>query len=253
MAKRRAAVDSDDEDGYGSPQPATKRSRTADGSEDTDGEAPRATQRKANGKGKGKERATRDDASDMDEDDEDEPGMQEPDEDEEKKFEEENEERIRERLMNKTKVQGVSCVSRLCVLGVAGRLEPCVALRSILAMLGLHLDGIQGRRVCILDIRARYRQFTNKDAVWHLEWQETCPRLHQLDLLESHPFIFVTVGVPECLVLTTSCIGYRGNGYHRIHRDDPIHVPQIFDVLAGTSDQLHYWCVHPFLVRRRSS
>ena len=83
--------------------------------------------------------------------------MQEPDEDEEKKFEEENEERIRERLMNKTKVQGVSCAFRLCVLGVAGRLEPCGALRRTLVVLGLYLDGIQGRRACIWDICTRCR------------------------------------------------------------------------------------------------
>ena len=117
MAKRRALVESDDEDAYGSHEPASKRSRTAD-SEGTDEEVPRATNGGRSKRDKGKERAIVDDGSDMDEDD-DEVAIEQPDEDEEKKFEEENEERIRERLMSKAKVQGVSdpsisaCIRRM--------------------------------------------------------------------------------------------------------------------------------------------
>ena len=97
MAKRRAAADPDADDAYGV---APKRSRTAD----SDDDAPRATQGPSKRNGKGKERAEQVDISDDDDDE----AMQEPDADEEKKFEEENEERIRDRVMNKSKAQGVS-------------------------------------------------------------------------------------------------------------------------------------------------
>ncbi|KAI0755297.1 P-loop containing nucleoside triphosphate hydrolase protein [Daedaleopsis nitida] len=97
MAKRRTVADSDDENGS---EPVSKRSRTAES------DAEHQPQRRS-GKGsrKGKERTRNYEATDPDDDDDD-ATMQEPDEDEEKKFEEENEEKIRERLMNKTKTQG---------------------------------------------------------------------------------------------------------------------------------------------------
>ena len=54
-----------------------------------------------------------DDDGTRDEDDDDEGAVQEPDEDEEKQFEEENEEKIRAKLMNKPKTQGVGiCLTR---------------------------------------------------------------------------------------------------------------------------------------------
>ena len=58
--------------------------------------------------GKGKERARTEGSEGEEDDGDDLGGVAEPDEDEEKKFEEEHEERIRERLMSKSKTQGVS-------------------------------------------------------------------------------------------------------------------------------------------------
>ncbi|TBU45032.1 P-loop containing nucleoside triphosphate hydrolase protein [Dichomitus squalens] len=103
MAKRRAVAESDDESGS---EHYSKRSRTADNSEVEEEVQQRATHRRSD-KGKGKERA-RTAGSDLEEEDDgdDLGGVAEPDEDEEKKFEEEHEERIRERLMNKSKTQG---------------------------------------------------------------------------------------------------------------------------------------------------
>ena len=100
MAKRRAVADSDDEH---ESEPHSKRSRT----NESDDEQPGPHRRRG---GKGKQRQEENHNNDpIDiEDDDDDAGMQEPDEDEEKKFEEEHEEMIRERLMNKTKTQGVS-------------------------------------------------------------------------------------------------------------------------------------------------
>ena len=102
MAKRRAVAESDDEGGS---EHHSKRSRTTE-TDDEEQEQPRAPRRSNKGKGKERARAV---GSDM-EDDDDGDDMDEvaPDEDEEKKFEEEHEERIRERLMNKSKTQGVS-------------------------------------------------------------------------------------------------------------------------------------------------
>ncbi|KAI0357379.1 P-loop containing nucleoside triphosphate hydrolase protein [Trametes cingulata] len=96
MPKRRAVADSDDE---GNSQPVSKRSRASESDEEDRPRIPRAA--------KGKNVA-RDETIEIDDDDEDEGGVTEikPDQDEEKKFEEENEERIREKLMNKSKAQG---------------------------------------------------------------------------------------------------------------------------------------------------
>ncbi|KAI8978840.1 P-loop containing nucleoside triphosphate hydrolase protein [Trametes punicea] len=95
MPKRRAIADSDGEDAS---QPVSKRSRTNESDEE---DQPR-TQRAARGK-----EVARNETIELDED-EDEAGAPavEPNQDEEKKFEEENEERIRERLMNKSRAQG---------------------------------------------------------------------------------------------------------------------------------------------------
>ncbi|KAH9851599.1 P-loop containing nucleoside triphosphate hydrolase protein [Lenzites betulinus] len=96
MGKRRAAAHSDGEDGS---QPASKRSRTTESDEDDQTSNHRAT--------RDKKKATQDDVLVLDDEDEDN-GVADTQTDEaaEKKFEEENEERIRERLMNKSKVQG---------------------------------------------------------------------------------------------------------------------------------------------------
>ncbi|KAI0366623.1 P-loop containing nucleoside triphosphate hydrolase protein [Pilatotrama ljubarskyi] len=98
MAKRRAVADSDDE---GNSQPASKRSRATESDEE---ERPRS-HRTAKGKTVARDQTIE---IDDDDDDEEEGGVTEikADQDEEKKFEEENEERIREKLMNKSKAQG---------------------------------------------------------------------------------------------------------------------------------------------------
>ncbi|KAI0700048.1 P-loop containing nucleoside triphosphate hydrolase protein [Cerioporus squamosus] len=97
MAKRRAAVDSDDERGS---EPTSKRSRTSE----SDEEQP-APHHRRSGKGKQQRQEENNEPIDI-EDDDDDAAMHQPDEDEEKKFEEEHEEIIRERLMNRTKTQG---------------------------------------------------------------------------------------------------------------------------------------------------
>lgn len=98
MAKRRAVADSDDENAS---QPASKRSRTTESDEEEQPHAPRAT--------KGK-KAAANEAMELDEDEEGGVAEIQPDDAAEKKFEEENEELIRERLMSKSKTQGVSTV-----------------------------------------------------------------------------------------------------------------------------------------------
>ncbi|CDO70857.1 hypothetical protein BN946_scf184801.g50 [Trametes cinnabarina] len=94
MPKRRAVADSDEESAA---EPVQKRSRTNESDEE---DQPR-TQRASGGK-----EVARNETIEI-EDDEDEAGASvEPDADEEAKFEAENEERIREKVMNRTKGQG---------------------------------------------------------------------------------------------------------------------------------------------------
>ncbi|KAJ7781699.1 P-loop containing nucleoside triphosphate hydrolase protein [Mycena maculata] len=101
MAKRRAAVDSDDENPSVDGSPASKRARTAD-SDDED--APRASGRRAS-KGKGKARRRDDD--DEDDDDEEARGDYTGDnEEEDRKFEEDNTPHILAALNDKRKVHG---------------------------------------------------------------------------------------------------------------------------------------------------
>ena len=103
MAKRRAVADSDDEN---ESEPHSKRSRQ----NESDVEQP-GPHRRPGGKGKQRQEENHNNDPIDFEDDDDDAGMQERDEDEEKKFEEEHEEMIRERLMNKTKTHGVSCLA----------------------------------------------------------------------------------------------------------------------------------------------
>ncbi|OSD07571.1 P-loop containing nucleoside triphosphate hydrolase protein [Trametes coccinea BRFM310] len=92
MPKRRAIADSDEENDS---EPVLKRSRTNESDEEDRPRTGRAT--------RGKEVA-RNETIEVD-DDEDDAGV-EPDADEEAKFEAENEERIRERVMNRSRSQG---------------------------------------------------------------------------------------------------------------------------------------------------
>lgn len=124
MAKRRAVAESDDEHEF---EQISKRSRTGD-SDDEEQEHQRRSGKGTSRKGKGKERARDNEGSEV-EDDDDDAAMQEPDEDEEKKFEEEHEEKIREKLMSKTKTQGVSC-TRLIIDGSASDSDETSAVRA---------------------------------------------------------------------------------------------------------------------------
>lgn len=97
MAKRKGAVDSDDE----VLSQHSKRARTVDSKEDIIDHSPL---RNGNAKGKGK---TRQEDSDDDEDDEG-PNQEEHNEEEEQRFEELNGEAIRQRLEQKRNTFGVS-------------------------------------------------------------------------------------------------------------------------------------------------
>ncbi|KAJ7451551.1 P-loop containing nucleoside triphosphate hydrolase protein [Mycena latifolia] len=97
MAKRRATVDSDDENPSVDGTPASKRARTADSDDDR---APPTSSRRTKGKGKARRK---------DDDDADESGSEEEagdDGDEDRKFDEENEEPVRAALEARRKVHG---------------------------------------------------------------------------------------------------------------------------------------------------
>ncbi|KAJ6585226.1 P-loop containing nucleoside triphosphate hydrolase protein [Mycena capillaripes] len=98
MAKRRANVDSDDENVSVDGSPASKRARTADSDDER---APPASSRRAS-KGKGKARRRDDDDDDESESDN---GVDESEE-ADRKFEEEHEESIRAVLESRRKVHG---------------------------------------------------------------------------------------------------------------------------------------------------
>ncbi|KAJ7095700.1 P-loop containing nucleoside triphosphate hydrolase protein [Mycena belliarum] len=99
MAKRRANVDSDDENPSVNDTPPSKRARTADSDDER---APPASSRRAKGKGKARRKD-----DDDDEDEEDESGSENgADGDEDRKFEEENEETVRAALEAGRKVHG---------------------------------------------------------------------------------------------------------------------------------------------------
>ncbi|KAJ6594826.1 hypothetical protein B0H19DRAFT_1247467 [Mycena capillaripes] len=98
MAKRRANVDSDDENVSVDGSPASKRARTADSDDER---APPASSRRAS---KGKRKARRRDDDDDDESESDN-GVDESEE-ADRKFEEEHEESIRAVLESRWKVHG---------------------------------------------------------------------------------------------------------------------------------------------------
>jgi hypothetical protein len=104
MAKRKVAVDDDDE-AQDILSQHSKRARTADSEEDIIDHSQHPTR---NHKGKGK---TRQVDSDDDEEDEEGPNQEEHNEEEEQRFEELNGEVIRQRLEQKRNTFGVSRTS----------------------------------------------------------------------------------------------------------------------------------------------
>lgn len=122
MVKRAIESDNDSEGESRQASQVSKRQRTEESDEKDNSPAPEASKRDAKGKGRADKLPEdgEDDDAEMD-------AARDVDEDEERRFEEEHEELIRNALMNKPKIQGVSGTNafslvnpRLMVFGFRG-------------------------------------------------------------------------------------------------------------------------------------